>query len=246
MSRSLTETNLVKIQCYLPELFLCCRYGLGMIYYKQEKFSLAEMHFQKALDINPQSSVLLCHIGVVSTWHLTGLGRRVWGRDEVRRIFLPVRKLAQAWSRTGQILFWRSRLLVNTVKRVCLCLADELLFFPFWNCSLFVCQVQHALKKSEKALDTLNKAINIDPKNPLCKFHRASVLFANEKYKVSLGAAWWQPWNSWSWEWGCLGSWMFTGPPGEHQGLQEEPGTWEAFAWASATLTRGLREVFWL
>lgn len=40
-------------------------YGLGMIYYKQEKFSLAEMHFQKALDINPQSSVLLCHIGVV-------------------------------------------------------------------------------------------------------------------------------------------------------------------------------------
>lgn len=40
-----------------------------MIYYKQEKFSLAEMHFQKALDINPQSSVLLCHIGVVSRLH---------------------------------------------------------------------------------------------------------------------------------------------------------------------------------
>lgn len=50
--------------------------------------------------------------------------------------------------------------------------------------SLFFLQVQHALKKSEKALDTLNKAIVIDPKNPLCKFHRASVLFANEKYKV--------------------------------------------------------------
>lgn len=43
-----------------------CRYGLGMIYYKQEKFNLAEMHFKKALSINPQSSVLLCHIGVVS------------------------------------------------------------------------------------------------------------------------------------------------------------------------------------
>lgn len=67
MSWSLTEMNLVKVQCSSPELFLCCRYGLGMIYYKQEKFSLAEMHFQKALDINPQSSVLLCHIGVVST-----------------------------------------------------------------------------------------------------------------------------------------------------------------------------------
>uniref|UniRef100_A0A8C5EHK5 Cell division cycle protein 27 homolog n=1 Tax=Gouania willdenowi TaxID=441366 RepID=A0A8C5EHK5_GOUWI len=44
--------------------------------------------------------------------------------------------------------------------------------------------VQHALKKSEAALETLNRAIRIDPKNPLCKFHRASILFANDKYKV--------------------------------------------------------------
>lgn len=47
-------------------------------------------------------------------------------------------------------------------------------------------QVQHALKKSDHALETLNRAISIDPKNPLCKFHRASILFANEKYKVCL------------------------------------------------------------
>ena len=46
-------------------------------------------------------------------------------------------------------------------------------------------QVQHALKKSENALVTLNRAINIDPKNPLCKFHRASILFATDKYKVA-------------------------------------------------------------
>ncbi|TNN28753.1 Cell division cycle protein 27 [Liparis tanakae] len=81
-----------------------------MIYYKQEKFNLAEIHFKKALSINPQSSVLLCHIGVV----------------------------------------------------------------------------QHALKKSDAALETLNRAIVIDPKNPLCKFHRASILFANDKYKAAL------------------------------------------------------------
>ena len=37
-----------------------------MIYYKQEKFAFAEFHFRKALFINPQSSVLLCHIAVVS------------------------------------------------------------------------------------------------------------------------------------------------------------------------------------
>lgn len=42
------------------------RYGLGMIFYKKEKFTLAEAHFKKALAINPQSAVLLCHIGLVS------------------------------------------------------------------------------------------------------------------------------------------------------------------------------------
>ena len=51
----------------LNAMLLFCRYGVGMIYYKQEKFSLAEMHYRKALAINPQSSVLLCHIGVVSS-----------------------------------------------------------------------------------------------------------------------------------------------------------------------------------
>ena len=45
----------------------CFRYGIGMIYYKQEKFALAEVHFRKALSINPQSSVLMCHVGAVSS-----------------------------------------------------------------------------------------------------------------------------------------------------------------------------------
>ena len=39
-----------------------------MIYYKQEKFNLAEIHFRKALSINPSSSVLYCHVGVVSIY----------------------------------------------------------------------------------------------------------------------------------------------------------------------------------
>jgi anaphase-promoting complex subunit 3 len=86
------------------------RYGVGMVYYKQEKFSLAEVHFRRALSINTQSPVLLCHIGVV----------------------------------------------------------------------------QHALKKSDSALATLSKAISTDPKNSLCKFHRASILFATDKHKVKL------------------------------------------------------------
>ncbi|EEC11409.1 cell division cycle regulator protein, putative [Ixodes scapularis] len=64
-----------------------------MIYYKQQQYLLAEMHFKRALNINPQSSVLLCHIAVV----------------------------------------------------------------------------QHALKKTEMSLTTLNSAMTMEPRNPLCK-----------------------------------------------------------------------------
>lgn len=39
-------------------------YGLGAVYYRQEKFDLAEYHFRRACQINPQSSVLICHLGM--------------------------------------------------------------------------------------------------------------------------------------------------------------------------------------
>lgn len=84
-------------------------YGIGMIFYKQEKFKMAEIHYRKALNISP-NPVLLCHLAVV----------------------------------------------------------------------------QHALKKSEIALQTLNKAIEMDPKNALCKFHRASIKFSMDDYKSAL------------------------------------------------------------
>lgn len=41
-------------------------YGLGMIYYKQERYQRAENYYKKALSIHPNNSVLLCHLGVVS------------------------------------------------------------------------------------------------------------------------------------------------------------------------------------
>lgn len=43
------------------------------------------------------------------------------------------------------------------------------------------------MKKSEAALVTINKAMTIDPKNPLCKFHRASILFSMDKHQVWTG-----------------------------------------------------------
>ncbi|GAQ84112.1 DNA-binding cell division cycle control protein [Klebsormidium nitens] len=39
-------------------------YGLGTIYYQQEKFELAEYHFRRALSIHPGSSVLHCYLGM--------------------------------------------------------------------------------------------------------------------------------------------------------------------------------------
>lgn len=40
-------------------------YGLGTIYYRQEKYDHAEHHFLKATEINPKSPLLLCHLGMV-------------------------------------------------------------------------------------------------------------------------------------------------------------------------------------
>jgi anaphase-promoting complex subunit 3 len=42
------------------------RYGLGMIYFKQEKYELADFHFRKALEMNRSSTVLHSFVGMVS------------------------------------------------------------------------------------------------------------------------------------------------------------------------------------
>lgn len=90
--------------------FLFYRFGLGTIFSKQEQYSLAELHFQRALQISPQNSAIMCHIGVV----------------------------------------------------------------------------QHALKKTDEALKTLNTAIANDPDNMLCKFHRASINFSIGRHAEAL------------------------------------------------------------
>jgi anaphase-promoting complex subunit 3 len=40
------------------------RYGLGSIYFRQEKFEMAEYHFRRALAINAVSSVLRCYLSM--------------------------------------------------------------------------------------------------------------------------------------------------------------------------------------
>ena len=48
-----------------PTLPLGRRYGLGSIYLRQEKYSLAQYHYRRALAINPQNPVLYCQLGNV-------------------------------------------------------------------------------------------------------------------------------------------------------------------------------------
>jgi len=55
---------------------------------------------------------------------------------------------------------------------------------PILMCHVAV--VQHALKKTDRALETLNTAIACAPRNPLCKFERASILHSSERYQEAL------------------------------------------------------------
>ena len=41
-------------------------YGIGLVFYKQERFQLAEIYYNKAVNINLQSPLLMCHLAVVS------------------------------------------------------------------------------------------------------------------------------------------------------------------------------------
>ena len=52
---------------YIVEMlsfFVGCRYGVGQIYFRQEKYEMAEYHFRRSLLINQRSSVLRCYVGV--------------------------------------------------------------------------------------------------------------------------------------------------------------------------------------
>ncbi|KAB7495212.1 Cell division cycle protein 27-like protein [Armadillidium nasatum] len=100
----------LNIQLIIFALCIYSRYGIGLVLFKQERFTQAEWYFKKAVNIHPQCAVLLCHVAVV----------------------------------------------------------------------------EHTLQKSNAALATLSKALSIDPCNPLCKYHRASILHAMDRYQEAL------------------------------------------------------------
>ena len=50
----------------------------------------------------------------------------------------------------------------------------------------FLGMAQHALRKTEKAYVSLQKAIQLDERNPLAKYEKASVLMSDERYSEAL------------------------------------------------------------
>lgn len=46
--------------------------------------------------------------------------------------------------------------------------------------------VEHALKKTKSALRTLDAAVDLEPRNPLCKFQRATVLLSADQHSEAL------------------------------------------------------------
>jgi anaphase-promoting complex subunit 3 len=107
-----------------------------MIYYRQERYELAEYHFRRALAINPSSSVLHCYVGMV---------QRITLLPHVPRAF----SLLPCASVTSDVL-----------------------------------QTLQASGRHEEALALLERAIEIDPKNTLAKFKKASVLLSLDRNEV--------------------------------------------------------------
>lgn len=55
---------------------------------------------------------------------------------------------------------------------------------PVLKCHVAI--VEHALQRTDKALQMLNSALSVEPRNPLCKFHRASIYFASDRLDDAL------------------------------------------------------------
>jgi tetratricopeptide (TPR) repeat protein len=57
-------TPILQYKSTSPMCSSLCRYGIGQIYYRQEKYEMAINNFRHALNINASSAVLMCYLGM--------------------------------------------------------------------------------------------------------------------------------------------------------------------------------------
>jgi anaphase-promoting complex subunit 3 len=134
-------------------------YGLGIIYFRQEKYKLSYFHFNRALSINPNSSVLLCYIGMVISQ---------MGEGNTSQAMVAFEKAALMEPRNPQARYQRALLLVK-LKRLDEALQELYLVRDFApseaSISFEIGKVYMQLNHYDKARLNFNAAHDLDPKN---------------------------------------------------------------------------------
>jgi anaphase-promoting complex subunit 3 len=134
-------------------------YGLGSLYYRQERFELAEYHFRRALAINPASSVLHCYLAM----SLFAQGS-VLKTDDALSVLKAACKVDP---RNPQLWFQRAHILVSegdlqgAVDALCVVREHAPKEPPVYS---MLGQVYYKLGRMSDALRNINIAVDLDPK----------------------------------------------------------------------------------
>jgi tetratricopeptide (TPR) repeat protein len=143
LSSSLFTSHFHSYRC------VCCCCCVGTIYYRQERFELAEYHFKRAIEINPNSSVLRCHLGLVLNAH------NRYGPHAHTHQHTPTQ--LTSFSALSLFCWWAKRCVACCV--VCAAVAVLLLPLPCWT-------IHCRSEKTLESIDLLRQACSKDVKNP--------------------------------------------------------------------------------
>lgn len=151
-------------------------YGLGSIYYRQERYELAEFHFRRALGINPASSVLHCYLGMALHAQANS-SKSSEALDVLMKACEKDRSNPQLHFQRAHILFSSGPEHLEECLDALLVVEEHAPREPPVHAMLG--QVYHRLGNLHKALWHLNVAMDLDPKE-------ASSLKVSSAYMISL------------------------------------------------------------
>jgi anaphase-promoting complex subunit 3 len=136
-------------------------YGLGSIYYRQERYELAEFHFRRALGINPASSVLHCYLGM-ALHAQANASKSSEALDVLMKACEKDRSNPQLHFQRAHILFSSGPEHLEDCLDALLVVEEHAPREPPVHAMLG--QVYHRLGNLHKALWHLNVAMDLDPK----------------------------------------------------------------------------------
>ncbi|GFN99844.1 cell division cycle protein 27 homolog [Plakobranchus ocellatus] len=171
---SLLAQELTAVDRRSPQAWI----ATGNCFSLQKEHDVAIKFFQRAIQVDP-SFVYAYSLLAMEYIYLEEFDKALTCFRNAIRLD---KRHYQAWYGVGLIYFkqekfkyaeehYRKALSINSLSSVLMC-------------SMGV--AQHAQHKTDQALNTLTSAIQADPKNPLCMFHRASILFASDRHKEAL------------------------------------------------------------